>query len=177
MSQIYFIGVTLHVSDGLSVHHQDFKAVHTATGICQTDTADCLLAIWQKYLFDICLLLYVQSWTPDDGRQNRPKQVECYFKIKWNKFDTLVHLVGFTIELFYDARPYERHTIMNIRVPSKTKKCFATSNGSFTGRAVPCGVRGQLQVRCTKETKLIIYWNEPSLHNIQITVVNLQLVN
>ena len=35
---------TLHVSDGLSVHHQQLKTVHTATGICQTDTATCLLA-------------------------------------------------------------------------------------------------------------------------------------
>jgi hypothetical protein len=32
------------VSDGLSIHHQEFKTVHTATGICQTDTATCLLA-------------------------------------------------------------------------------------------------------------------------------------
>jgi hypothetical protein len=31
----------LHVSDGLSVHHQELKTVHTATGICQTDTAVC----------------------------------------------------------------------------------------------------------------------------------------
>jgi len=35
---------TLHVSDGLSVHHHDFETVHTATGICQADTAVCLLA-------------------------------------------------------------------------------------------------------------------------------------
>ena len=35
---------TLHVSDSLSVHHLEFKTVHTATGICQTDTAVCLLA-------------------------------------------------------------------------------------------------------------------------------------
>ena len=35
---------TLHISEGLSVHHQQFKTVHTATGICQTDTAVCLLA-------------------------------------------------------------------------------------------------------------------------------------
>jgi len=66
---------TLHVSDGLSVHHQEFRTVHTATGICQTDTAVCLLATRQQYLFDKCLLLYVQSWTPDDGRKNRPKHV------------------------------------------------------------------------------------------------------
>jgi len=42
--------------------------------------------------------LYVQSWTADDGRKDRPKHVECYSKI--NKFDTLAHLVGFTIEIF-----------------------------------------------------------------------------
>ena len=55
---ILFWNDTLHVSDGLSVHHQDFKTVHTAIGICQTDTAVCLLA----------------------------------------SIETLVHLVGFTIE-------------------------------------------------------------------------------
>ena len=27
---------TLHVSDGLSVHHQEFKTVHTVSGICHT---------------------------------------------------------------------------------------------------------------------------------------------
>jgi hypothetical protein len=35
---------TLHVSDGLSVHHQESKTVHTASGVCQTDSAGCLLA-------------------------------------------------------------------------------------------------------------------------------------
>jgi len=40
---ILFWNNTLHVLDGLSVHHQEFKTVHTATGICKT------------------VLLYVQS--------------------------------------------------------------------------------------------------------------------
>jgi hypothetical protein len=40
----YFWDNTVHVSDGLSVRHQEFKTVHTATGVCQTDTAVCLLA-------------------------------------------------------------------------------------------------------------------------------------
>ena len=56
---ILFWNNTLHVSDGLSVHHQEFKTVHTATGIRQTDNATCLLASRQQYLFDIYLLLYV----------------------------------------------------------------------------------------------------------------------
>jgi hypothetical protein len=46
---ILFWNDTLHVSDGLSVHHQEFKTVHTATGICQTDTAVCLLAGRQQF--------------------------------------------------------------------------------------------------------------------------------
>jgi len=36
---ILFWNDTLHVSDSVSVHHQEFKTVHIATGICQTDTA------------------------------------------------------------------------------------------------------------------------------------------
>jgi hypothetical protein len=39
-------------------------------------------------------LLCVQWKTPDDGQRNCPKHVEFYFK---NKFEKLVHLVGFTI--------------------------------------------------------------------------------
>ena len=41
---ILFFSSTLHVSDDPSVHHQESKAVRTASGICQTDSADCLLA-------------------------------------------------------------------------------------------------------------------------------------
>ena len=80
---ILFWNNTLHVLDGLSVHHQEFKTVHTATGTCQTDTVTCLLASRSQYLLDIYLLLCVQSWTPDDGWKDRPKHAECYSKIKW----------------------------------------------------------------------------------------------
>ena len=56
---ILFWNYTLHVSDCLSVHHQEFKTVHTATGICQTDTAVCLLASRQQYLVvAICTVFY-----------------------------------------------------------------------------------------------------------------------
>jgi len=41
---ILFCGSTLHVSDGLSVYHQESKTVHTASGRYQTDSADYLLA-------------------------------------------------------------------------------------------------------------------------------------
>jgi len=34
---ILFLKNTIHVSEGLSVHHQEIKTLHTATGICQTE--------------------------------------------------------------------------------------------------------------------------------------------
>jgi hypothetical protein len=50
--------------------------------------------------------------TPDDGQRNSPKHVEFYSK---NKFEKLVHLVGFIIRIFYV--PFEwgyRHTQMSV---------------------------------------------------------------
>ena len=72
---ISFYSSTVHVSNGLSVHHQESKTVHTASGLCQTDFAVCLLAgtrlnessisfplaSSQQKLFDIYLILYLQS--------------------------------------------------------------------------------------------------------------------
>jgi len=40
------------------------------------------LASRQQYLFDKCLLLYVQSLTIGDGRKDRPKHVEWHSKKK-----------------------------------------------------------------------------------------------
>ena len=48
-------------------------------------------ASWQQFLG---VLLCVQWKTPDDGQRNCPKHVEFYSK---NKFEKLVHLVGFII--------------------------------------------------------------------------------
>jgi hypothetical protein len=51
---ILFCGSNLHVSDGLSFHYQESKTVHTGSGVCQTDSADCLLAgtRWNSMEFD-----------------------------------------------------------------------------------------------------------------------------
>jgi hypothetical protein len=40
-----FLQNTLHVSDRLSVHHQEFKTVHTATGLCQADACCCMYSL------------------------------------------------------------------------------------------------------------------------------------
>jgi len=35
------LNITLHVSYGLSVHHQESKTAHTASGICHTGSLAC----------------------------------------------------------------------------------------------------------------------------------------
>ena len=52
------------------------------------------LASSQQNLYEICLLLCIQYQTPDDGQKTCLKHVELYSK---NKFEKLVHLVGFII--------------------------------------------------------------------------------
>jgi len=53
-------------------------------------------------------LLCVQWKTPDDGQRNCPKHVEFYSK---TKFEKLVHLVGFIIRIYHDARSLERENL------------------------------------------------------------------
>jgi len=50
-------------------------------------------------------LLCIQWKTPDNGQWNCPKHVEFYCK---NKFGKLLHLVGFVIRIYHEARPPER---------------------------------------------------------------------
>jgi hypothetical protein len=50
-------------------------------------------------------LLCVQFKTPDDGQRNCPKHAEFYSK---NKFEKLVHLVGFIIRIYHEAPSPER---------------------------------------------------------------------
>jgi len=50
-------------------------------------------------------LLCVQWKIPDDGQRNCPKQEEFYSK---NLFEKLVHLRGFIITIYHDARSRER---------------------------------------------------------------------
>ena len=57
-------------------------------------------------LYDIYHCCVYTKKTPDDGQRNCPRHVEFYSK---NKFGKLVHLVGFVISIYHDARSSERH--------------------------------------------------------------------
>ena len=62
------------------------------------------LASSQHNLYDIYLLLCIQYQSPDDGQRYCLKHVEFYSK---NKFEKLVHIVGFIIRICHDARSSE----------------------------------------------------------------------
>jgi len=53
--------------------------------------------------------------TPADGQRNCPKHVEFYSK---SKFEKLVHLVGFIIRIYHDARSAEHQTFKKCSQPS-----------------------------------------------------------
>ena len=66
---------TLHVSDGLSVHHQQFKTLHTATDICQPDTA---VRLADSSICFVAVCTVFNSW----WRMERPSET-CSVSDVW----------------------------------------------------------------------------------------------
>jgi len=58
-----------------------------------------------RKLYDIYHCCVYSEKTPDGRRRNYQKHVEFYSK---NKFEKLVHVVGFIIRIYHDARSPER---------------------------------------------------------------------
>ena len=133
ISQIYFWNKTLHVSDSSSVHHQEFFTVHTAmvyviqlaSRIRTEVRPDPACKLTPKPVWHIPLLC-VQWKTTDDVQRNCLKRIEFYSK---NKFEKSVHIVGFIIRIYHDARSPERH---------KKKACTSVflKGGSIVGTQV-----------------------------------------
>ena len=60
----------------------------------------CCQQTCMTYIIFVCTV----KKTPEDGKRNCPKRVEFYSK---NKFEKLVHLVGFIMRIYHDARSSE----------------------------------------------------------------------
>ena len=56
-------------------------------------------------------MTYTIAVFPDDGQRNWPKHVESYSK---NKYEKLVHLVGFITRIYHDARSPDRYVILSV---------------------------------------------------------------
>jgi len=66
---ILFWNNTLYVSDCLFVHHQGFKTVHKATGICQADTVASLLQAGNSICLTYnCCFMYSLEFLMMDGK-------------------------------------------------------------------------------------------------------------
>jgi len=104
------------------LYHQEFFTVHTAMvnviQVCwqlasrikmemqfRPDPA-CKLS---AHLYDICHCCVYSGKTPDDWQRNCPKHVEFQSK---NKFEKLLHLFGFIIGNYHDARCHERQILI-----------------------------------------------------------------
>jgi len=168
---------TLHVSDSSSVHHQQFFTVHTAMVYVIQDQDGTAVPSWScsqavsKPLWHTPMLC-VQWKTPDDGQRNCPKHVEFQYK---NKFVKLVHLVGFIIRIYHDARSPERQKTSNSRKQLQWQygfRCFRCKQKVTVNfvMSVPPSVRmeisGSQWTDCHEIWYLIFFWE--SVEKIQM---------
>ena len=104
----FIFGIKLYMFRTIPLsHHQEFftihTAIHTSTGFLTACSQVVSKPVWHTPL------LCVQWKTRDDGQRNCAKHVEFYSK---NKFEKLVHLFGFIIRIYPDARAAERQMIV-----------------------------------------------------------------
>jgi len=83
--------------------------------------------------------------TPDDGQRNCPKHVEFYCK---NKFEKLVHSVGFIIRIYHDARSRERQK-KKLKINSQVA---AVSNGSIENSVIETQWVSDRPLSCAEPT-------------------------
>ena len=98
-----FQTVPLSIIRSFTLYTQQWYMSHRFTNTLRAGpdvpSWSCSQAVWH------ISLLCVQWKIPDDGQRNCLKHVEFYFK---NKLKKLVHLVGFIISNYHDARSTER---------------------------------------------------------------------
>jgi hypothetical protein len=98
---IFFITVNaLHVSGGVSAHHQELKTVHIASGICQA----CLLlqlAVAASKIDAVCTVLSSWWWAEKPPETCRTLTV---IRIFYNVASCWLYLK----EYINDVRPHER---------------------------------------------------------------------
>jgi len=93
-----FRTVPLSVIGSFSLYTQEWYMSYTFVDSLRAGSQAVSTPVWH------IPLLCIQWKTPDDGQRNCPKHLEFYSK---NKFEKLVHLVGFIIRIPRDARSRE----------------------------------------------------------------------
>ena len=78
-------------------------------------------------VYHCCVYSGGKKKTPDDGQRNCPKHVDFYSK---NKFEKLVHLVGFIIRIYHDARSPECQVGEELLAPPRFMEPECSLSGS-----------------------------------------------
>jgi len=110
---ILFWNDTLHASEGISVHHQELKTVYTAIAICQTDTAVCLLASRQQYLFDFL--------TPLGAKKNFRSAVRVHLCLMLCYYIFLTSKLQIFYFLWRNGRQYLAQTQLDVHTHTHTR--------------------------------------------------------
>ena len=82
ISNLFYFGTTLHIFRTVS------RSIIRSLRLYIQHQVHVIYILWllaskqPQNMYDIYLMLYAQSFTPDDGRRDRPKYVECCSKIK-----------------------------------------------------------------------------------------------
>jgi hypothetical protein len=98
-----FWNETLHVSDSSSVHHQEFFTVHTAM-VCVIQVCWQLLSrILLKSCLQTCMTYTIAVCTVKNSWWWTEELSETCRVSFQNKFEKLVHLVGFIMRIRHDA--------------------------------------------------------------------------
>jgi hypothetical protein len=106
--------VPLSIVRSSSLYTQQWYMSHSFADSLQAGSEfhpDPACELWSPY--PACML-----WkTPDNGQRNCPKHIKFDSK---NKFEKLVHLVGFNIQIYHDARLHERQIKLYGRSKDRT---------------------------------------------------------
>jgi len=116
----------------------------------------------------------VQRKTPDNGQRNCPKYVEFYSE---NKFEKLVHLVGFIIRIYHDARSPERQKsqmLLNVVTMLDRTNPAPWYVWRFCHRPVRLANKSQLKELWETGKDMIMHSVTPTSSDGQVQVLKLQ---
>ena len=165
ISQIYLWNKTVHVWDSSSANYQEFLTVHTAMvyviQVCWqlASRIRTFLPDPARKLRDIYPCCVYSEKTPDVGQRNCPKHVEFYSK---NKFEILVHVVGFIIRIYQDARSAGEQNWNNILTKQRTSKTTCLFSLSHLSSKRPLSYSAHILL-LYKITRVFSQWQEFSL--------------
>ena len=109
----FIFGMKLHMFRTVPLFIIRSFSLYTQQRYMSYRFADSLRAGSGRNCSSVLILMCVQWKTPDDGQRNCPKHVEFYSK---NKFDKFLHIVGFIIRIYHDARSPERQITTDVRI-------------------------------------------------------------